>query len=89
MNMVRTVFMGTPEFAVPCLERLLAISKVVGVVTQPDKPRGRGQKLTPSPVKLAALAAGIPVYQPMRVREMMFVRKLSEIAPDLIVVVAF
>ncbi len=81
--------MGTPDFAVPCLTRLLDISEVVGVVTQPDKPRGRGQKLTPSPVKAAALAAGIPVYQPARVREADFVRALTEIAPELIVVVAF
>ena len=89
MRKIRTVFMGTPDFAVPCLTRLLDISEVVGVVTQPDKPRGRGQKLTPSPVKAAALAAGIPVYQPARVREADFVRVLTEIAPELIVVVAF
>ncbi len=81
--------MGTPDFAVPCLEQLLAISEVAGVVTQPDKPRGRGQKLTPSPVKAAALAEGIPVYQPLRVKEAEFIRTLMEIEPDLIVVVAF
>ena len=50
MKRLRTVFMGTPDFAVPCLEKLTEISEVVGVVTQPDKPRGRGKKLTPSPV---------------------------------------
>ncbi len=89
MTRCRTVFMGTPDFSVPCLERLIAISEVIGVVTQPDKPRGRGQKMSPSPVKTAALKAGIPVYQPQKVRDEAFVRTLAEMAPDLIVVVAF
>ena len=54
MKQLRTFFMGTPDFAVPCLERLVEISDVVGVATQPDKKRGRGQKVTPSPVKIFA-----------------------------------
>ena len=54
MKRLRTFFMGTPDFAVPCLERLVEISDVVGVATQPDKKRGRGQKVTPSPVKIFA-----------------------------------
>ncbi len=89
MRRLRTVFMGTPDFAVPCLAKMAEISEVVGVVTQPDKPRGRGQKLSPSPVKVFAEAHGIPVYQPKKVREGEFVSTLERIAPELIVVVAF
>ena len=62
---MRIVFMGTPDFAVPSLEALIARGDtVVGVFTQPDKPKGRGKKLTPPPVKVAAEAHGIPVFQP-------------------------
>ena len=89
MKRLRTVFMGTPDFAVPCLARLAEISEVVGVVTQPDKKRGRGQKLTPSPVKAFAEAHDLPVYQPQKVREEGFVAELEALAPELIVVVAF
>ncbi len=89
MKRLRTVFMGTPEFAVPCLARLSEISEVLGVVTQPDKKRGRGQKLTPSPVKVFAESHGLPVYQPQKVREEEFVTELTRLAPELIVVVAF
>ena len=89
MKRLRTVFMGTPEFAVPCLARLSEISEVVGVVTQPDKKRGRGQKLTPSPVKAFAQAHDLPVYQPQKVREEEFAAELERLAPELIVVVAF
>mgnify|MGYP002625515879 CR=1 FL=1 len=89
MRRLRTVFMGTPDFAVPCLARLAKISDVAGVVTQPDKPRGRGQKLSPSPVKAFAEAHGLTVYQPKRVREEAFISELEKIAPELIVVVAF
>lgn len=67
---MRIVFMGTPEFAVPSLQALLdAGHEVVGVFTQPDRPKGRGNKLTPSPVKQLAVANGIPVYQPLRIRK--------------------
>ena len=86
---MKIMFMGTPDFAVPCLARLAEISDVAGVVTQPDKPRGRGQKLSPSPVKAFAEAHGITVYQPPRVRDAGFMAELEKIAPELIVVVAF
>ena len=89
MRRLRTIFMGTPDFAVPCLVRLNNISEVAGVVTQPDKPRGRGQKKSPSPVKVFAEEHGISVYQPKRVREDSFIAELEKIAPELIVVVAF
>lgn len=89
MRRPRTVFMGTPDFAVPCLARLTEICEVVGVVTQPDKPRGRGQRLSPSPVKAFAEAHKLAVYQPERVREDAFVSVLEKIEPELIVVVAF
>ena len=67
---MRVVFMGTPDFAVPTLESLIeSRHQVVGVVTQPDKAKGRSGKLVFSPVKETALASGIPVYQPEKVRE--------------------
>ncbi len=81
--------MGTPEFAVPCLQALIETQRVVGVVTQPDKPAGRGNKLRPSPVKLAAEAAGIPVYQPRSLRKEESAEPLREWQPDVIVVAAF
>ncbi|MBA0083864.1 MAG: methionyl-tRNA formyltransferase, partial [Acidobacteria bacterium Pan2503] len=66
---MRLVFLGTPAFAVPTLERIVeAGHQVVSVVTQPDRPRGRGQHLAPPPVKAAALRFGLRVYQPERVR---------------------
>ena len=89
MKQLRTVFMGTPEFSVPCLEKLAKVTEVIGVVTQPDKPRGRGQHLQPSPVKSFAQAQGIPVYQPVKIKDESFVPVLEELKPDLIVVVAF
>jgi methionyl-tRNA formyltransferase len=83
--------MGTPDFAVPTLRALLSnpACKVEAVVTQPDKPRGRGKKLTPSPVKEVAINAGVAVLQPVKAREPENVQKLAEIAPDYIVVVAY
>ena len=87
---VRVVFFGTPDFAVPCLEALLATThSVVGVVTQPDKPKGRGQDLVAPPVKDAAIAAGIPVLQPASVRKPPFAPELAALAPDIAVVVAY
>lgn len=80
--------MGTPEFAVPCLAALYEHCDVIGVVTQPDKPRGRGQKLVPSPVKAWAEAHGLPVWQPKRIKEEDFTAFLEEQKPDLMVVVA-
>ena len=81
--------MGTPEFAVPCLAALYEHCDVIGVVTQPDKPRGRGQKLVPSSVKAWAEAHGLPVWQPKRIKEEDFTAFLEEQKPDLMVVVAF
>jgi len=87
---LRIVYFGTPEFAVPALERLLASPHhVVGVVTQPDRRRGRGQKTSDSPVKARAVAAGIPVLQPERLKDPAFMPALSELRPDLGVVAAY
>lgn len=85
----RLVFMGTPEFAVPSLRALAEIGQVVGVVTQPDRPAGRGQKLSESPVKRFALGAGLPIIQPPRLREPEALEQLAAWRPDLIVVAAF
>ncbi len=87
---MRVVFMGTPDFAVPALEALVSAGyQVVGVVTQPDRPKGRGNKIQPSPVKKAALHLGLPVYQPVRVREATFIERLQQLKPEIIVVAAF
>ncbi len=87
---IRTVFMGTPEFALPTLEGLLAAGlSLVGVYTQPDRASGRGKQLTPPPVKQFALARGLPVFQPLKLRLPEVVEALRTLAPDLIVVVAF
>lgn len=87
---LRTVFMGTPEFALPTFEGLLAAGvKLVGVYTQPDRPSGRGKQLTAPPVKQLALAHGLPVFQPLKLRLPEVVAELQTLAPDLIVVVAF
>ncbi len=84
------IFMGTPEFAVPCLEQLIVDGHTVSlVVTQGDKPKGRGQKLTPPPVKAAALAHDIPVLQPHSLRDADTQAILASHAPDVIVVVAY
>jgi methionyl-tRNA formyltransferase len=87
--MIRAVFMGSPAFAVPCLEALLEIAEVVAAVTQPDKPSGRGLELTPPAVKVRALAAGLPVWQPTSVRKPPFVDDLRALAVDVAVVVAY
>ena len=81
--------MGTPEFAVPSLKALIATQQVVGVVTQPDRPAGRGQQLRPSPVKVTAQDAHIPVYQPQSLRHEAAIRPLRAWQPDAIVVAAF
>ncbi len=88
-NVARVIFMGTPEFAVPCLQALIETQQVVGVVTQPDKPAGRGNQLRPSPVKVVAEAAGLPVYQPRSLRPEAAAEPLRAWAPDVIVVAAF
>lgn len=81
--------MGTPEFAVPSLQTLIDTQRVVGVVTQPDRPAGRGQRLRPSPVKETAQAAGIPLYQPETLRPEETADPIRAWAPDVVVVVAF
>jgi methionyl-tRNA formyltransferase len=87
---MRIVFMGTPEFAVPSLEALLrSDDHVVGVVSQPDRPKGRGQQLVAPPVKLVAERAGIPVLQPLKIRTPEFLEALSSWQPDLIAVAAY
>ena len=87
---MKILFMGTPDFAVPSLEALIeAGEEIVGVVTQPDKPKGRSYVLTPSPVKVFALDKGIEVYQPKTLRDEAFASLLDTLAPDMIVVVAF
>ena len=89
MPVARVIFMGTPDFAVPCLQTLMTTQTVVGVVTQPDKPAGRGHQLRPPPVAVAAAAAGIPVYQPKSLRREEAAAPLREWQPDVIVVAAF
>jgi methionyl-tRNA formyltransferase len=89
-NPLRVVFFGTPEFAVPTLDALLSSTHyVVGVVTQPDRPRGRGQRTSPSPVKARALAARIPVFQPDRLRDPPFPDALMALRADIGVVAAY
>ncbi len=84
------IFMGTPDFSVGALEALAEAGyEILGVVTQPDKPKGRGKAQQMSPVKAKALELGLPVYQPARVREEEFIRKVQELGPDVIVVSAF
>ncbi len=87
---IRTVFMGTPEFALSTLEGLIeAGCNMVGVYTQPDRPKGRGKKLAASPVKELALKHDIPVFQPLKLRNPEAVAELETLKPDLIVVVAY
>jgi methionyl-tRNA formyltransferase len=87
---MRIVFMGTPDFAVPSLEALLKSDDVVvGIVTQPDRPKGRGQTLVPSPVKQVAQREHIPLLQPTKMKDAEFLRMLSDWKPDIITVAAF
>lgn len=87
---MRIVFLGTPEFAVPALEALVSAGHdVTCVVTQPDRPRGRGRQLAASPVKEAALRLGLPVYQPERIRRPEAVDHLAALAPDAMAVVGY
>ena len=86
---MRVLFMGTPEFAVPTLEALIQEHEVIGVYTQPDKPKGRGKAMAYPPVKEKALEHNLPVYQPVKVREASVVAEIEAMNPDAIVVVAF
>ncbi|MDM8531405.1 methionyl-tRNA formyltransferase [Anaerolineales bacterium HSG25] len=88
---INVVFMGTPEFAVPSLKALINTSdyNMVAVVTQPDRPKGRGRKLVSPPIKVAALEANIPVMQPPTLRDSAVVSELRTLQPDVIIVAAF
>ena len=87
---MRIVFMGTPEFAVPCLQKLIDCGhEVSGVFTQPDKPQGRKMILTPPPVKQLAAENGIPVYQPLKMRDGTAFDMLKQADPELVIVVAY
>src|SRR5258706_2055271 len=87
---MKLIYLGTPAFAVPTLEHLLrAGHDVVAVFTQPDRPKGRGQKDTMPPVKEAALRLGIPVFQPERIRRPEAVERLTSMKPDVMVVVGY
>jgi len=87
---MKVVFMGTPEFAVPCLQALYqAGHRIAAVFTQPDRPAGRGKKITASPVKILAERLGLPVYQSEKIREAPVVETIRRLAPDCIVVVAY
>jgi len=87
---MRIVFMGTPEFAVPSLQALLdSADEVVGVISQPDRPKGRGHELAPPPVKILAQQTGIPMLQPLKIRTPDFLEALAAWKPDLIAVTAY
>ena len=88
---MRIVFCGTPSFAVPALRTLLGDPQfnLLGVITQPDRPRGRGRKVSVSPVKQTALAANIPVHQPEKIRAPEAQRLLADLAPDCVVIIAY
>ena len=86
---LRIVFAGTPGFAVPCLRAAAGRGEVVAVYTQPDRPSGRGRQLSASPVKVEALARGIPVFQPENFKSAAAREQLRELKPDLMVVVAY
>jgi methionyl-tRNA formyltransferase len=91
VNRLRIVFCGTPQFAVASLRKLLCQPEyaILGVFTQPDRPRGRGQKLSFSPVKEAAISAKIPVHQPAKIRAPEAEEQLRSLAPDVVVIIAY
>ena len=88
---MRIVFCGTPQFAVPALKHLLALPdfQIIAAISQPDRPRGRGQEVSFSPVKETAIAAGIPVHQPEKIRAPEVQELLQKLAPDVIVIIAY
>jgi methionyl-tRNA formyltransferase len=88
---MRLAFCGTPHFAIPSLEKLLSLPEfeILGVFTQPDRPRGRGQEVTFSPVKEVALAANVPVHQPAKIRAPEVEGQLRALAPDAIIIIAY
>ena len=87
---MRVVFMGTPDFAAASLRQILSDGfEIVGVFTQPDKPKGRGMAMSVSPVKELALAHGIPVFQPEKMRDGTALQALKSLSPDILAVVAY
>lgn len=86
---MRVIFMGTPDFSVPCLENIHKAHEVIGVFTQPDRPQGRGKKIGMSDVKVCALKHKIPVYQPEKIRSKDTREFIESLKPDVIVVVAY
>ena len=91
MSRLRVVFCGTPQFAVPSLKKLLSLSEfeILGVFTQPDRPRGRGNEVSFSAVKAEAVAAGVPVHQPETIRAPEIEEQLRALAPDAIIIIAY
>ncbi|ABG83637.1 methionyl-tRNA formyltransferase [Clostridium perfringens ATCC 13124] len=87
---MKIVFMGTPDFAVPSLKKMIEKFNVSAIITQPDKPSGRGKKLTISPIKEVGLSNEIPIFQPEKIRtDSVIINKLKELKPDFIIVVAY
>ena len=86
---MKVVFMGTPDFSVPALKAIAGKHDVTAVVTQQDRPKGRGHKMQFTPVKETAVELNIPVYQPQKVKDKEFVEILRNLKPDVIVVIAF
>jgi len=87
---MRILFFGTPSFAIPSLEALIkGEDKIIGVVTQPDRPKGRGRRPSPPPIKLLAEGHNLPIYQPRVAKEKEFIDLIRNLEPDLIVVVAY
>lgn len=87
---VRIIFVGTAAFGVPVLKKLISLEEeIVTVITQPDRPAGRGKKLQPSPIKEAAMNAGLSLYQPESINSGDSVKKIKELSPDLIVLIAY
>jgi len=89
MKKYRIIFFGSPEFAIPSLEALYEKEEVIAVVTQPDKPKGRGLKPSPSPVKAWASSKGLKVLEPIKLKDPQFIQILKDLSPDLIVVCAY
>jgi len=87
---LKILFLGTSEFACPSLEALLSSShETLGIITQPDRPKGRGRKLVPSPVKKIALNRKLPLFQPERIGDLSFLKVLESLSPDLMIVAAY
>ena len=86
---LRICFMGTAAFALPTMKAVAAAEEVIAVITQPDRPKGRGREVAQTPVKQLALQLGLPLMQPERVKDSLFLAQLAELKPDLIVVAAF